>query len=140
MARALWKGAITFGLVNIPSSSTRRKDRKSFQFSMLDKRGLLAVGYKRYSKRSGKEVDWQNVVKGYEYEKDQYVVLCPTRISSAPTSRPRRRSRFERSSARTRSAEYFETPYYLEPDKRARGLRAAARDAKAPVASRSRRW
>ena len=75
MARALWKGAITFGLVNIPVELYPAEDRKSFQFSMLDKRDLSPVGYKRFNKTTGKEVEWANVVKGYEYEKDQYVVL-----------------------------------------------------------------
>ena len=75
MARPLWKGAISFGLVNIPVELYTAEDRKSFKFSMLDKRDLSPVGYKRYSKSSGKEVAWENIVKGYEYDKDQYVVL-----------------------------------------------------------------
>jgi DNA end-binding protein Ku len=75
MARSLWKGAISFGLVNIPVELFPAEERKGFQFSMLDKRDLSPVGYKRYSKKSGKEVEWSNIVKGYEYEKDQYVVL-----------------------------------------------------------------
>ena len=75
MARSLWKGAISFGLVNIPVELYPAEERKGFKFSMLDKRDLSPVGYKRYSKKSGKEVEWANIVKGYEYEKDQYVVL-----------------------------------------------------------------
>src|SRR6185503_4647181 len=75
MARSLWKGAISFGLVNIPVELFPAEERKGFQFSMLDKRDLSPVGYKRYSKKSGKEVQWADIVKGYEYEKDQYVVL-----------------------------------------------------------------
>ena len=65
MARALWKGAITFGLVNIPVELYPAEDRKSFKFAMLDKRDLTPVGYKRYSKGSGKEVEWADIVKGY---------------------------------------------------------------------------
>ena len=75
MARPLWKGAITFGLVHIPVELYPAEERKEFRFSMLDKRDFSPVGYKRYSKKTGKEVDWKDVVKGYEYEKDQYVVL-----------------------------------------------------------------
>ena len=75
MPRALWKGAVTFGLVNIPVELYPAEDRKSFKFSMLDKRDFSPVGYKRYSKASGKEIEWSDIVKGYEYEKDQYVVL-----------------------------------------------------------------
>ena len=75
MARALWKGAISFGLVNIPVEMYTAEDRKTFSFSMLDKRDLSPVGYKRYNKTTGKEVAWSDIVKGYEYEKDRYVVL-----------------------------------------------------------------
>src|SRR6185436_19068291 len=75
MPRALWKGAITFGLVNIPVELYTAEDRKEFKFSMLDKRDFSPVGYKRYSKESNKEVEWGDIVKGYEYEKGQYVVL-----------------------------------------------------------------
>jgi hypothetical protein len=75
MARALWKGAISFGLVNIPVEMYGAEDRKSFSFSMLDKKDLAPVGYKRYNKSTGKEVAWGDIVKGYEYSKGEYVVL-----------------------------------------------------------------
>src|SRR6202007_1872383 len=75
MPRALWKGAIAFGLVNIPVELYPAEDRKSFKFAMLDKRDFSPVGYKRYSKKTGKEVKWSNIIKGYEYEKERYVVL-----------------------------------------------------------------
>lgn len=55
MARALWKGAITFGLVHVPVGLYPAEDRKEFKFSMLDKRDFSPVGYKRFSKRSGKQ-------------------------------------------------------------------------------------
>src|SRR6266571_5184901 len=75
MPRPLWKGAITFGLVHIPVELYPAEERKEFKFSMLDKRDFSPVGYKRYSKKTGKDVEWKDVVKGYEYEKDEYVVL-----------------------------------------------------------------
>src|SRR6266536_3179599 len=75
MPRAIWKGAITFGLVHVPVELYPAEERREFKFSMLDKRDFSPVGYKRYSKKTGKEVEWSDVVKGYEYEKDQYVVL-----------------------------------------------------------------
>src|SRR6185295_5957120 len=75
MARSIWKGALSFGLVSIPVELFPAEDRKEFKFSMLDKRDFSPVGYKRYSKESGKDVEWGNIVKGYEYEKGQYVVL-----------------------------------------------------------------
>src|SRR5450432_4225076 len=75
MARSIWKGALSFGLVSIPVEVFTAEERKEFKFSMLDKRDFSPVGYKRYSKQSGKEVEWADIVKGYEYEKEQYVVL-----------------------------------------------------------------
>jgi DNA end-binding protein Ku len=128
MARALWKGAITFGLVNIPVELYPAEDRKSFQFSMLDKRDLSPVGYKRYSKTSGKEVDWQNIVKGYEYEKDQYVVLSDEDFRRANVKATQTIEIRAFVGDEEISAEYFETPYYLAPDKRGQKVYALLRE------------
>ena len=75
MARPLWKGAISFGLVNVPVEVYPADQSHAVSFSMLDKRDFAPIGFKRYNKKSGEEVPWGNVVKGYEYEKGQYVVL-----------------------------------------------------------------
>ena len=85
MARALWKGAITFGLVNIPVELYPAEDRKSFKFSMLDKRDLSPVGYKRYSKTTGKEVAVGETSSRATSTKRTSTSCCPTRISAAPT-------------------------------------------------------
>ena len=118
MPRTLWKGAITFGLVNIPVELYPAEDRKSFQFSMLDKRDLSPVGYKRYNKTTGKEVEWQNIVKGYEYEKDQYVVLSDEDFKRANVKATQTIDIRAFVGADEIPVEYFETPYYLAPDKR----------------------
>jgi DNA end-binding protein Ku len=128
MARALWKGAISFGLVNIPVELYSAEDRKAFQFSMLDKRDLSPVGYKRYSKTSGKEVDWQNVVKGYEYEKDQYVVLSDEDFRRANVKATQTIEIRAFVGDDEIPAEYFETPYYLAPDKRGQKAYALLRE------------
>ena len=76
MARGLWKGAISFGLVNVPVELHSAKKRSAeLDMTMLDKRDLAPVGYKRVNKSTGKEVPWGEVVKGYEYKDDKYVVL-----------------------------------------------------------------
>src|SRR5881394_2970247 len=76
MPRGLWKGAISFGLVNVPVELFSAEKRAAeLDLTMLDKRDLAPVGYKRYNKATGKEVAWQDVVKGYAYEDDKYVVL-----------------------------------------------------------------
>ena len=67
MARAIWKGTISFGLVNVPVELFPASESHSLSFSMLDKRDFSPVGYKRYNKTTGKEVPWNDIVKGYEY-------------------------------------------------------------------------
>lgn len=75
MRRALWKGAISFGLINIPVELLTAEQHDELDFSMLDKRDLSPVGYKRINKKTGKEVVWDNIVKGYEYEDGKFVLL-----------------------------------------------------------------
>ncbi len=115
MARSLWKGAITFGLVNIPVELFPAEERKGFQFSMLDKRDFSPVGYKRYSKKTGKEVEWSNIVKGYEYEKDQYVVLSDEDFRRANVKASRTIDIKAFVPVTEIPAQYYETPYYLAP-------------------------
>jgi DNA end-binding protein Ku len=129
MARALWKGAISFGLVNIPVELYTAEDRKSFKFSMLDKRDLSPVGYKRYSKSSGKEVAWENIVKGYEYEKDQYVVLSEEDFKQANVRATQTIDIRAFVQADQIPLEYYETPYYLAPGARGQKVYALLREA-----------
>jgi Ku protein, prokaryotic len=73
--RTLWKGAISFGLVTIPVSLYPATHREELKFRMLRKSDLSPINYKRVAETDGKEVPWDQIVKGYEYEKDRYVVL-----------------------------------------------------------------
>ncbi len=75
MARAIWKGSISFGLVNIPVGLFTAEERDELSFRQLDRRNLSPVGYKKYNKANGKDVPSEEIVKGYEYEPDQYVVI-----------------------------------------------------------------
>jgi len=128
MARALWKGAITFGLVSIPVELYPAEDRKSFKFSMLDKRDFSPVGYKRYSKTSGKEVEWADVIKGYEYEKGQYVVLSDEDFRRANVKASQTIDIRAFVPADEVAIEYFETPYYLAPGPRGEKVYALLRE------------
>src|SRR5678815_3237817 len=128
MARALWKGAITFGLVSIPVELYPAEDRKSFKFSMLDKRDFSPVGYKRYSKKSGKEVEWADVIKGYEYEKGQYVVLSDEDFRRANVKASQTIDIRAFVPADEVAIEYFETPYYLAPGARGEKVYALLRE------------
>jgi len=64
MARAIWKGTISFGLVNVPVELFPAAQSHTLSFSMLDKRDFAPVGYKRYNKSTGAEVPWNDIVKG----------------------------------------------------------------------------
>ena len=128
MPRALWKGAISFGLVNIPVELYPAEERKGFSFSMLDKRDLSPVGYKRYSKNSGKEVEWENIVKGYEYEKGQYVVLSDEDFRRANVKASQTVDIKAFVPAAEIPAQYYETPYFLAPGKRGEKVYALLRE------------
>jgi DNA end-binding protein Ku len=128
MPRALWKGAISFGLVNIPVEVYPAEDRKSFKFSMLDKRDLAPVGYKRYNKSSGKEVPWENIVKGYEYGKDRYVVLSDEDFRRANVKATQTIDIRAFVAADEIPLEFYETPYYLAPGTRGEKVYALLRE------------
>src|SRR4029453_17640525 len=113
MARALWKGAITFGLVSIPVELYPAEDRKGFSFSMLDKRDFSPVGYKRYSKKSGKEVAWEDLIKGYEYEKGPYLVLSDEDFKRANVKATQTIDIKAFVSADEVPLQYYDTPYFL---------------------------
>lgn len=81
--RTLWKGAIAFGLVHIPIALYPATTEHALDFDWLDKRSMDPVGYKRINKRTGKEIEKENIVKGIEYEDGEYVVLSPEEIAAA---------------------------------------------------------
>src|SRR5688572_30792820 len=74
-ARGLWNGAISFSLIHIPISLHTVARSSGIDLDMLDKRDFSPIGYQRYNKSTGKTIEWNNIVKGYEYEKGEYVVL-----------------------------------------------------------------
>jgi DNA end-binding protein Ku len=130
MARGLWKGAISFGLVNVPVELFSAQKRSSeLDLTMLDRRDLAPVGYKRYNKASGKDVPWEDVVKGYEYADDKYVVLSEEDFRRANIEA----SRTVEIHGFVGSGEipplYYETPYYLAPARRGEKAYALLRDA-----------
>src|SRR5438132_1298953 len=116
MARGLWKGAISFGLVNVPVELFSAQKRSAeLDLTMLDKRDLAPVGYKRVNKASGKEVPWDDVVKGYEYEDDKYVVLSEEDFRRANPDASKTVDIMAFVELADIAPQYFETPYYLPP-------------------------
>ena len=129
MARGLWKGAISFGLVNVPVELHSAKRRASeLDMTMLDKRDLAPVGYKRVNKATGKEVPWAEVVKGYEYQNDKYVVLSDEDFRRANPEAAKTVDIQAFVELADIAPQYFETPYYLIPGKRGEKAYALLRD------------
>ncbi|HEX5463202.1 MAG TPA: Ku protein [Burkholderiales bacterium] len=115
--RALWNGAISFGLVNIPVEMFSAETHDELDFTMLDKRDFSPIGYKRISKETGKEVKWDNIVKGYEYEKGRFVVLSDEDLRQANVEATRTidiRSFVDVAQIPITS---YEKPYYLAPER-----------------------
>jgi DNA end-binding protein Ku len=129
MARSLWKGAISFGLVNVPVELHSAKKRAAeLDMTMLDKRDLAPVGYKRVNKSTGKEVAWGDVVKGYEYKDDKYVVLSDEDFRRANPEASRTVDILAFVDLADIQPQYFETPYYLKPEKRGEKAYALLRE------------
>jgi DNA end-binding protein Ku len=129
MPRPLWKGDISFGLVNIPVELYPAEDHKEFKFSMLDKRDFSPVGYKRYNKHSNKEVEWANIIKGYEYDKGQYVVLSDEDFRRANVKASQTIDIKAFVPAPEIPIEYFDTPYFLAPTQRGKKVYVLLREA-----------
>jgi DNA end-binding protein Ku len=130
MARGLWKGAISFGLVNVPVELFSAEKRSSeLDLTMLDKRDLAPVGYKRYNKSSGEDVPWAEIVKGYEYEDSKYVVLSDEDFRRANVEAAKTVDIQAFVDVKDIPPLFFETPYYLAPGKRGEKAYALLRDA-----------
>jgi DNA end-binding protein Ku len=129
MARGLWKGAISFGLVNVPVELHSAQKRSSeLDMTMLDKRDLSPVGYKRVNKATGKEVPWDDIVKGYEYEHDKYVVLSEEDFRRTNPQASKTVDIVAFVDLHAIAPQFFDTPYYLVPGKRGEKAYALLRD------------
>jgi DNA end-binding protein Ku len=128
MARAIWKGTISFGLVSVPVELYPASQSQTLSFTMLDKRDFSPVGYKRYNKSTGAEVPWNDIVKGYEYEKDQYVVMSDEDFRRANVQQAKSVEIATFVDMKSIPPQYFETPYYLVPGERGQKVYALLRE------------
>lgn len=129
MARAMWKGAITFGLVNIPVELyTAVRDSRP-RFRLLHAEDESPVKYERVCQKEGKPVAWEDLVKGYEYEKGRFVVLTKDDFQAAALEKTRTIDILDFVEPETIDDRYFETPYYLTPGKGADRAYALLREA-----------
>lgn len=118
MARAIWKGSISFGLVNIPVGLYAAESRDEISFKMLDSKTMSPIHYKRISEESGKEVPWEETVKGYEFAKGKYVVLSDQDLKRAAPEATQTIDIVDFVDLDDISPLYFDKPYYLAPDKK----------------------
>ncbi len=132
MARAIWKGSISFGLVNIPIALYPATRREELKFRLLRKTDLSPVNYKRVAAKDGKEVSWDQIVKGYEYEKGKYVVLREEdfqRVDLEATQTVDIQDFVDLEDLEEIDPMFFYKPYYLEPQKGGDKAYALLRDA-----------
>ena len=129
MPRAIWKGAISFGLVHIPVALLSATSTQGVDFDWLDKRSMEAVGYKRVNKATGKEVSKENIVKGVAYEKGRYVVLSEEEIRAAHPEATQTIDIFAFVDSQQIPLQNIDRPYYLAPDRRGEKVYALLREA-----------
>jgi DNA end-binding protein Ku len=115
--RAIWKGSISFGLVNIPIALYPATRREELQFRLLRKSDLSPVNYKRVAEKDGKEVPWDQIVKGYEYEKEKYVVLRDEDFQRVDLEATQTVEIQDFVDLEEIDPIFFYKPYYLEPQK-----------------------
>ncbi len=117
MRGAIWKGSISFGLLNIPVSLQTAEQDRQIHFSLLDKRDLQKIKYQKINADSGKEVPWEQIVKGYEYESGQYVVITEKDFQSANVKATQTIDIEDFVALEEIDTLLFEKPYYLVPQK-----------------------
>jgi len=113
----MWKGAVSFGLVYIPVEMYSAASSSTLDLNLLDKRDFSPVGYQRVNKRTGKTVEWANIVKGYEYKKGEYVALSDEDFRQANVKASQTIEITSFTNAVDIAPEFYETPYYLAPAK-----------------------
>jgi DNA end-binding protein Ku len=127
--RPIWKGSISFGLVNIPIALVAATKREELSFRLLRKTDLSPINYKRVAELDGREVDWKDIVKGYEYEKGKFIVLKDEDFRRADVEATETIDIIDFVPLREVSPLLFTKPYYLEPLKGGTKAYALLRDA-----------
>jgi DNA end-binding protein Ku len=128
MPHAIWSGAINFGLVNIPVKIYSAVKESSLNLDMLDARDHSNIKYKRVNEHTGKEVPYENIVKGYKVE-DQYVILEPEDFVTADAKKTKNIEIMNFVGGNEIDSIYYEQPYYLAPDKTGSKAYGILRDA-----------
>ena len=115
--RTLWTGALSFGLVHIPIRMYTASSERELHFKLLHKKDLSEVRYARICVADEKEIPWEDIVKGYEYEKGHYVVLTEEDFQKAYPEKTKTIEILDFTDEDQVDTIYYDTPYYLEPEK-----------------------
>jgi DNA end-binding protein Ku len=127
--RALWKGSIAFGLVQISVSLHTAEKANELAFHQLDKRDMSPIGYERINKTTGEKVEWGNIVKGYEIRRGKFVVVTDEDFQKANVLASQTIDIQDFVAADAIAASYYERPYYVVPDKGGAKAYAVLREA-----------
>lgn len=114
----IWNGVINFGLINIPVKLSSSSKDQELKFRMLHKKDHSPIRYARMCKKEEKEVPYEEIVKGYEYQKDDYVILSNSDFEKASVSATNSIDILQFAYEEEIDVRYFQKPYYLEPDKK----------------------
>lgn len=129
MPRAIWKGSIAFGLVNIPVSLMGAESRPDVQLHMVDSSNHARIRYERVNADTGEEVPWDRIVKGYEHDDGQFILLTEEELAAVQPKLTKTIEITEFVELADIDPILFEKPYYLEPEKRGRKAYALLREA-----------
>jgi len=115
--RPVWKGAISFSLVNIPIALYGATRREELKFRLLRDADMSPIDYRRVAEADGKEVPWEHIVKGYEYEKGKFVVLKEEDFRRVDLEATQTIDIIDFVKLEEIDPMFFDKPYYLEPQK-----------------------
>jgi DNA end-binding protein Ku len=117
MARPIWKGHISFGLVSVPVTLVSGEERTDISFHLVDSRNSARIRYERVNEETGEEVPWDKIVKGYQLKNDNYVLLSEDEFERASVEMTRTIEIEQFIDVADLDIRYFDRPYLLLPDK-----------------------
>ncbi|MCK9352190.1 MAG: Ku protein [Candidatus Paceibacterota bacterium] len=127
--KSIWTGALSFGLINIPVRLYSATRDRALSFKLFDKKANCPVSYVRVCREDGKEIPYENIVKGYEYEKGEYVLLQNEDFKSALPEKTDQIEVVQFSDEQEIDPKYYEKSYYIEPEKKSAKAYILLRDA-----------
>lgn len=127
--RALWSGSISFGLLQIPVSLHTAEQSNALRFHQLDRHNMAPIHYQRVNESTGKQVEWKDIVRGYEYKSGEYVVIEDEDLEAANVEATQTIDLQDFVDVKSILPTFFEKPYYVAPGKRADKAYALFRDA-----------